>query len=717
MFKRMKKIVSIFLLMICIGITVLTGCSKKDEGKYSYTGRPESSQGYTSEYFELICDDAENSFLESYFVYDNVLYLSVSSFCVDESSGQNWNEEKVYAIDLITSEINDVAIPERVSFISDNCFYAITEFGMAKYDIATGSMVETLEMSFPASVYDAYSVSDGYVVLGSGFVRKYDSSDNCIGTVENENLTSYISKNAVYEADDYTVVVCDTGNTCYYYALDFENNTLGLLGDSSDFAAVSLFCQGNYVCDGYSIVKFDFSNSELYKLADFNKVDIRPESKRLICPGDTIVIDDDHFVTVYEYDDGTIELQLFTYSSEITTEYSQTLTIGGYGCKEDLPLKWAVFLFNTRQNDVRAIVCDYVNEGYCFSDSSSAQAAKAELIQYFNEGNAPDIYYGPEFDYNYFGRNSMVIDLMPYLINDSEVSFDLLSDTAQNLVVNNDGHCYQLFSSYNLDGFFSYESEVDLNNLSITGIESVAPIDQKPLYRGTTYAQILDTIIRYEIPNRAYESHEHYFTIEELEDAINYSIQYGYPDAETAGNMSNYSVTPILELAIMGDAQAYSGMYNGMSFIGYPSLYSTNRVVAPKGLVSISSNCNCPDVAWEFIKCLFDIEVQRICITDWSCPVVQSVLDEYRNCLLDPASIPSEIIQYDFLRNSTALPEETVNGYFDAMSSADSVRTNDWGVFNIICEEMLTYSQGKPVSEIAESLQSRLDLYINEQYG
>ena len=52
------------------------------------------------------------------------------------------------------------------------------------------------------------------------------------------------------------------------------------------------------------------------------------------------------------------------------------------------------------------------------------------------------------------------------------------------------------------------------------------------------------------------------------------------------------------------------------------------------------------------------------------------------------------------------------------LSSVDTLATYDWGLYNIIWEEINSYDlMGKTPDEISVSLRSRLDLYAAENYS
>ncbi|MBR5387585.1 MAG: hypothetical protein IKS48_11560 [Eubacterium sp.] len=705
----MKRITSIIGTVLSLVIAIcLSGCGDKREG-YERIGRDNSMLGYDVVPISFVYDDVDACTVINSFGSNSKYYINVRTNKYDESTGENTLVSIIYSIDMSSGEVSSVTIPDghTVCCLSDDLFYSVSDNIISTYDSSSGNLVGSYDYSGTPYIYDVIDVHDGYIVKGEGILFLYDSADNLVDSVENQ-IISFDSE--IYEENGNLYYSCISEGIMTYYQIDFLSDSIQKVADANDLGVLSSFCQGEYIYNGYKIEKVDIVNEQLLLLADFNYIDICPPTDRLCTPSNTNIIDDNHFAVVNVYENNVIDIQLFSYNESIDTSYENTIEIGGYGCNEDLPLRWAVYLFNTSQAEYRAIVTDYANEGFEYWNGEQAAAAKAALIQYFNQGNAPDVFYGDSFDYNSFGRDYMVIDLMPYM---NDISNEL-SDAARRLMVNPDGSCYQVFSAYQLDGYFADADTINSENLSISGIEEVAPINEMPLMRGMTYAQILDTIIRYEIPSRVVNGVDGFFTNDELVQAIEYSVSYGYPDYQTAGTLGTTD-SPILNLAMLGDVQAYTSYYSGQIFVGYPSLETTNRVAKPFGMMAISASCSNPQKAWELISFLFDNQVQEACITGWMFPVVQTNIDEYRESLNRIYANVDEQ-EYEYLQNRSVITEESICGYFQAMQSVDTVQTNDWGVFNIITDEMISYSEGKSIDEIAESLQSRLELYINENY-
>ena len=111
-------------------------------------------------------------------------------------------------------------------------------------------------------------------------------------------------------------------------------------------------------------------------------------------------------------------------------------------------------------------------------------------------------------------------------------------------------------------------------------------------------------------------------------------------------------------------------------------------------------------------------EVQEVEIGQGNNPVVNKVFDEFCQYALEPESVPeSEVIWKSIVNRKMTVANWVVTDYREMVYSIDIVISYDWELYNIICEEINSYYiQGKSTDEIAESLQSRIDLYVSENY-
>ena len=84
---------------------------------------------------------------------------------------------------------------------------------------------------------------------------------------------------------------------------------------------------------------------------------------------------------------------------------------------------------------------------------------------------------------------------------------------------------------------------------------------------------------------------------------------------------------------------------------------------------------------------------------------------------VDPSNVVDEDMRR-FVNGKSAVSEETIEEYKRMIDSIDTIRTMDWGAYNIICEEIASYyTQNRSVEQIAETLDARLTLYIQENYS
>ena len=99
-------------------------------------------------------------------------------------------------------------------------------------------------------------------------------------------------------------------------------------------------------------------------------------------------------------------------------------------------------------------------------------------------------------------------------------------------------------------------------------------------------------------------------------------------------------------------------------------------------------------------------------------PVINKVFEDYCEYAAAPESVPeSEIAWHSIVNGRRAVPEWIISDYQSMVKSVDYVISYDWGLYNIICDEINSYYlQNKSVEDISKTLQSRLDLYVSENY-
>ena len=123
--------------------------------------------------------------------------------------------------------------------------------------------------------------------------------------------------------------------------------------------------------------------------------------------------------------------------------------------------------------------------------------------------------------------------------------------------------------------------------------------------------------------------------------------------------------------------------------------------MVPNSQVAVSSDTEHLQPCIDLVMMLFDDEVQEQCLLNPNCgiPVVEHVMDDYLSRRitddgLDPAS---------------------VQAYIDYVDSGDQVIIQDNALYDIVVQEIDSYYyNGIPIEQVADSLTSRINIYLAE---
>ena len=163
-----------------------------------------------------------------------------------------------------------------------------------------------------------------------------------------------------------------------------------------------------------------------------------------------------------------------------------------------------------------------------------------------------------------------------------------------------------------------------------------------------------------------------------------------------------------------------------MVYVGIPSVKDSLRVAEAGGIVAVSSSSKNPDICWDFIKYMFSEDVQKTVALNQSIPVRQDVIDTLTEAFLHPEKISDSSVKSlvkGFYRTEKAggtvsAEQWIVDDYLAAINSPNRLKTYDWGLYSIIRDEVNSYySQNRSPEQIADTLFSRIKLYVEENYG
>ncbi|MCQ2467704.1 MAG: hypothetical protein MJ166_09320 [Clostridia bacterium] len=704
---NIKKITA--LLLISVMLLAISSCSKVEEGT---NDDARDVFVYSSQTIDLFEDDAS---LQVYNVipYEDCYYAIVQS--ASEFGVGAISEVYLYCINsdgVIQSKIeldNNLNVYGDSEIVNDELLY-VTYFGnIEKVNIHTGEKVFSEETH--NDIVGISSCDDGYVVWGVGRIDKYDKENKLVASIENDQWGFYSGYNTFYQDGDDCYLLSYGGWSYSYYKLNFEKGTSQLVytpGKTED-------CSGKYVFNTDGEFLLDIENSCMYPLAIWNEMNLQPPQYTQAEPT-YIGIDDESFIQVYNYEGGFAQIVLYSYEGTENFSDRTYITVGGFGCNNDLSLMLAIYKFNTSQDEYRVVVEDYFDE---FSGSSYEDSVvqKAALIKYFNDGNEPDIYYGNYFDYEYYASNGITLDMSQYMTDDFKANFDKITPNIRDLMLDSEGRCYTLFSSYQIKGYFS-ALDVD-NNMSIDDVTRVSEELGVTMFCNEWAVNIAINTIPFDINSGKIRSSE------DIQKILEFAFENGIdvPTGTSIGeeiNRFNIGDYLLRGWSYCGpiDVDCFLNDYGTtFTYVGYPSVAGSNHVITPFGRVAVSANTEYPEECCQFISFLLDDDVQDISNMSSTIPVNDECMRKMVEYSADHSTIPDEEFAYKmYVGMFHEIDHKAVEKYYEYISEVDTVEYYDWDVLNIISDEVdAHYRQDKPADVIAESMYSRLQLYFDER--
>lgn len=721
MHKRIR-LVTIIVLILSL-LPCLSGCNKKkvliqyDSGAYTSSIFDIPSKDDYKPQLRSVLKDGDNTCISVvYSKYDStgILIDQITDiFTVDDYGN------RLFTLELIGDQPPCVVLENEYAFLG----YKIEEIEKDQdrsenmirsavfLDKKTGDFCRAIETDFQP--YYIAEISDGFVIVGSSTIGRYSKQGDLIKKIDLE-FSCYIDNIGFFEENGkYYILEEKELGELVYHSLDFESGTCTALASSIDIGMEGMNADCNYFFNSDGEYKVNLSDMKVECIADWNCIDIRPPKKMLYTPSAQYSIDDERFAISYEYRDLSSEVMLFRHDPSIDRSQVETIKIGGYGVYDDPILQWAVYTFNVSNKDYRAVLEDYGQrfEGYT---PEERRKATLNLTQYFNEGNTPDIFYGTRFDYEYMGRNGMVIDMAGY-VNSDKLS---LTNTAYHLMYNGEGACYQLFSGYVTYGYYVQKSVADaLSDTSVSSLYQYA-IEHDIPYSMASASDIIDEGIRYDFANLfgAYDGDQK-ISKEELETLVSIAVsqtntQSHYASKEDVVNGKSL-MTPAIGYCYVSHTKLGEDPFQ---YIGYPSVRGSVYLAVPQCCLAISTTAKNKDACWKVLASLIQDDAQKQTLLSGNIPVTQYMINEFTDMVLHPERITDEVL-ITCITCDKDVSQEDVERFLRDVEKVDTVATYDWGIFDIINDEINSYySQNRSPEQIADTLEKRLTLYMQENY-
>ena len=737
--KRNLHNLIVALILLCASSICSVSCHRgsKSDSMIRIAGR----HGYKETYLDL--PDKQGYFLYSIgdiFIDGNDYCLSAVYARYDEENNISYITD-IFTVDMsgnirYTLEISKMQIVREI-FETEYVFFAYSDNDLISirnkekelselktdlvfFDKKNGVTTRVIHPEFNADAI--FNTSVGFIIVGNRNVAKYSPDGVLESTIETD-FTISPRETSIFE-DSGNIYMLTSNNEWIsdYYKLDFELKEAEYIIGSDSLSSEAETFSGQYFFGLEGEYKVDLINMQIETMALWNEVNIRPK-KMNNAKRSFVALDDTHFAQKTVYIDGTGEVGFFNYDNSINDDCVK-IVVGGYGVYTDEILAWAVYNFNTQNDKYRVVLEEYSDE-FSSSTPQEAQEAQLRLLKYFNDGHAPDVFYGDRFDYEYLGHSGMIMDMLPFFDNDSSLQFTDFSSSIQGVLLRDGKHCYSVFSGYYMDGYWGMKSDFPTNQISLTELQKKCQDSDKQFTATLSSPCIACESLVYSVGSLwgAYDKPK-IISREQIVDFVNATIDLGIDPSITWGGVCDMQAVydGVCYLSTAGPSDIFTlareekKAHDRLVYVGYPTIGGSAHLLVPSGLVGISASTRHADKCWVFVRNLLLTDMQKRVVQYGKTPIRGDVLEMMFQSALNPSEVRDEDMRR-FVLGQDEVSLDVVEDFRMSVNSIDTIRTIDWGAYNIICEEVASYyTQNRSVEQIADSLDTRLSLYVQENY-
>ena len=716
----MKKIASLWIIIFIILLTTMSGCR---------FDTPSSSKG---------CNAFESSYIE---IPDSVTFVgdivSTSRYIVMSASSRSSDDQSDIPQILWTDidgkllKVQDVQMPYMPKLFASGdrviaCFV----------DYNGESVVQEIGLEGPVGDSSRFEVPffDDFAVIGD-IVAFIDDIGSII-CYENGEQVGSLPTNSPEDITQKQLVVFDQKIIIY----NGENNELNIYDPFTNTEkAVSINQEKQKFTAGWSCVSdfgmFFFNNNESLVQIDpkngttkeylsYADTDIPPCPYGMYSVRDPIILDKDRVVYVYFVSEEiTPEVILLTRLPENPHTDKTMLTIGGVNASYDPLIAHAVYYFNTSQDNYRIRIREYADI-YPFNGPEEYQRVLATLISDMSSGKTDDILMGPVFfNYEKMGKNGAVIDMMPFLEKERELTKEAWIPSVLNRM-KTDSAMYRFFPGFTFFGYFGNADYLTgYSNYSIPEMMRLADTlpDGVQVFPIASPENLIVTAIIYGLDYYIDESGSFEITEDQVQQLLDYANRCGvYLSEEEIRNSSTQAYMrgkEVMTFSYVWSAQNFSELESLLNtdtlFVGSPTLDGSASICSPSTSVAISSASKHPEACWEFIKILMSPEIQQKVTEQGMFPVSQSAYETYIDKAIHPEFRSSAEEQTFMTNDRSPVSEACTERLTSIIASLNATNETDMLFIEIILEELPSALNGsKSAAETAEVLNNRLNLYL-----
>lgn len=488
--------------------------------------------------------------------------------------------------------------------------------------------------------------------------------------------------------------------------------------------------------DGSSLYGYNMSTETETKVLTWLNCDINSDNVQY----STILDDGNVFVISRDWsrESGNNNYEIITLVKTPRSEVKEKTILTMATLWLDYNVRNQILSFNKSNPDYRIEIKDYSE----YSTEEDWNAGLTKLNTEIISGVVPDIIDVSQLPYQQYAAKGLLEDIYPYLESDPEYSKE---DFVQSIIkaAEIDGKLYQIMSGFQV--------------MSVIGSPSVVGTEM-----GWTMAEMQDIINQHpeaDLPFGMYMTREsvlQYFCMLNMDDYMDWStgqcsfnsdefknlltFAKSFPSNEEFSNSMNgeewvdpYTLIQegrqLFNLFSASDFNSFqydkASFGGSITFKGLPCSDKSGNVASFNGGLAMTTSCKNKEGAWQFMRTMLSEETQQ---NQWYFPIMQKVYDEKLAEAMKQEyttdengnKIPVSHGGMSYGNGQTvefyAITKEEADQFNAMINSVTKVYSNDTSLINLITEDAAAFFAGeKDVNQTADIIQSRMNIYINEQ--
>ena len=496
-----------------------------------------------------------------------------------------------------------------------------------------------------------------------------------------------------------------------------------------------------YFVNGQYLYYWDIDSNESEKLINLIDCDVNP----------------DNFSSCHVSKDGSL-----TYASNEYNSRTESFTLALTTLKQvpsssvaqkteltlateysDYSLTNLVISFNRSNPDYRIKILDYSE----YNTDEDYSAGITKLTTEILAGNVPDILYLNNLPVQQLSAKGLLEDLTPYMNSDPDID---VSDFFENILeaAKYNGKLFITPSTFYIktvigassivgdEPGWSYEALNEALSLMPEGCTPFEEYTDRDTVLLNCLAVSLDEFVNWSTGEVDFENEEFYSI---LKFAAQFPEEYdwdNYDYTSTSESRIAQGLQMLQTSSLYGfDSAFYDSVNFGgdVTYVGYPTTSGSGNMIVFNTGYAMSASCENKEGAWEFLKTFFTKDYME---EQWAFPLSRSLYNEMRqeatridyqkdssgNYLLDENGEKLPMSKYAFVNSSGeytelyALSEEQASKIDQLIETTTRVYSQDSSILEIIEEQAQAFFAGqKSVEEVSRLIQSKANIYVNEQ--